>query len=102
MRTPVLFLAAAAALTVTAPAANAGLFDFPDWAAAAGAFRHHPGQPKGGPSIVVGWGDEPSEGRQRYWGGPVWVDCPGTNPPYQSYPARGRASCRRTHSPIVK
>jgi len=107
MRMPALFLAVATALTAAPSAAHAFLWDFPDWAAAAGAFRHHPGQPEGGPSVVVGWGDEPSPGQsspghQRYWGGPVWVDCPGYHPPYQSWPVRGRTSCRRAPSLIVK
>jgi hypothetical protein len=84
-----LALLAAASIGLLAATAGAKAFDFPiwtDWGPGLGPWHYDPGQPKGTQSIVAGWGDDLSQGQQRYWGGPFFVDRRGAKPPYQSYP----------------
>jgi hypothetical protein len=60
-------------------------FDGPSFGSAVHDGRHH-----GGPYVVAGFGDDSYRGQRRYWGGPYWIDCPGYNPPFETY----RMSCR--------
>jgi hypothetical protein len=97
MRTVALIAAALALLA--APAARAEIYTFSDWGPGFGSWHYDPGQPRGGPSIVAGWGDDLSDGpHRRYWGGPFFVDRRGYHPPYESYRLPGHRYC---HNALV-
>ena len=78
-------IAAAAFVAVavlTARSANAEFWPDQPWS---GFSHENNGHHRGGPYRVAGFGDDDLIVRRRYWGGPYFVSCPGSNPPYETH-----------------